>query len=383
MLPEKKCTGCEACKSVCNRNCITMKPDTDGFMYPTINADRCINCHLCEAVCPVINKIEKKEESYPLAFAGQNIDDSIRQVSSSGGIFSALAQQIIQGGGVVFGAAFTDDLSVKHIGIYNEAELKLLRGSKYVQSQIGDCYQLAETELKRGTTVLFTGTPCQIEGLLAYLRKPYENLIAVDLICHGVPSNKVWKEYLNWQRKENKKDIIAADFRNKSKGWIEFSQKIEFIDGTSYIKTAWDDFYMKAFLSNLSLRPSCYCCEFKTANRQSDLTLADLWGIDDIIPGINDNKGMSLIIIHSQKGKDLLEKGKEDMFLYQIGFEKAVEHNTTMIQSVQEHKFRQYFFAKLGKRNFQKLVQESLEPTYYSRVIRKLLNWKKTEKNEE
>lgn len=377
MLPEKKCTGCGACMSICKRSCITMKQDQEGFIYPVIDSELCVNCCLCEKVCPVINKIEMKTNDVPVAFAGKIIDDDIRLSSSSGGIFTAFAKHIIKNNGIVFGAAFADGFLVKHIGVFDQDDLKWMRGSKYVQSQIGDSFIVAENELKKGRLVLFSGTPCQIAGLLSYLRKPYKNLITVDLICHGVPSVRVWSEYLSWQRRENKKEIVSVEFRNKTNGWKNYSQKIDFDDGTSYLRYIWDDFYMKAFLSNLSLRPSCYNCDFKTVNRQSDLTLADLWGIDDIISDKDDDKGMSLIVAHSTMGAKMLEAVRNDIFLCQIDFEKAVAHNISMIESVREHQFRQYFFATLGKKDFGKLVQECIEPTFYSRIMRKYLQWKK------
>lgn len=383
MLPIKLCSGCTACYEVCVKKCIEMKVDKNGFKYPFIRKEQCINCHKCERICPVLKNQQSvftnkkiKDDFFPIGYAAYNQDPYCRKLSSSGGVFTVLAEDVFSQQGIVYGAAFTEDLQVKHIGVDCKEELYRLRGSKYVQSDVTGCFSRVRTQLEQGRIVLFSGTPCQIQGLLAFLQKGYENLRTVDFICHGVPSAKVWKAYIDWLERKYKLKVISANFRDKLLGWKDFSMKIEFSDGTIYSKSQHEDVYMQAFIKNLSLRGSCYNCSFKMKKHQSDLTIADLWGIQDISPNLDDDKGTSLVLVQSERGMKLLNNISEKIYYERINTQSAIDHNGAMIKSVVSHNFRTYFFEKLGKKDFGKLVNECLAPTYIVRLQRKILKIK-------
>jgi coenzyme F420-reducing hydrogenase beta subunit len=377
MLPISICTGCGACEAICPQNCIQLRLDKNGFRYPNVDLDKCVHCQKCEKFCPVLkidNEIQRLE-SLPNAFACYIKDSCVRKESSSGGLFSALAMHVLDEKGVVFGAAYNKDLTVSHIAVEKPEELSLLRGSKYVQSDTSNCYNNVEQYLKSGRIVLFTGTPCQVEGLNSFLNKSYENLILVDIICHGVPSKKVWHEYLLWQEKKHGAKVVSANFRDKCSGWEDFSLTLKFDDGQIYSNISNDDYYMKLFLESYSLRDSCYQCKFKTINRVSDLTIGDFWGINEIVPEINDDAGISIVFVQSKKGKCIIESVKEQMILNQVDSRIAAEHNGAMIQSVYRQPMHNYFYKKLGKVNFGKLVNEVISPSVFTRLERKLLQF--------
>lgn len=331
ILDKSKCCGCNACVQRCPKQCITMNEDEEGFLYPTVKHSICINCGLCEKICPVINHNEPKQPFQ--VFAAKNRNESQRLQSSSGGIFILLAEHIIEQGGVVFGARFNKNWEVEHGYAETLEELTPLMRSKYVQSRINNTYKEAEQFLKQGRQVMFVGTPCQIAGLKKFLQKEYENLLAVDLICHGVPSPGVWRKYLEeikyGQNKDTEKNTILSstqksisiitdiNFREKQLGGYTW-EKFGFVIHTKSLlndenKTIGQscifkqNLYCKAFLTNLILRPSCYACTAKNGASNSDLTIADFWGIQNIYPGFYDNKGISLICICSHKGSHIIE----------------------------------------------------------------------------
>lgn len=343
---KKDCCGCYACYNICPKECITMESDNEGFWYPKIDKDKCINCNLCEKVCPIINPV-KRANSKKIAYAGINKDDQIRVKSSSGGIFSILAEYIIKNNGIIYGASFDENFNIKHKRILCNTDLDLLRGSKYVQSSIGDIYKQVKSDLESNRQVLFTGTPCQVEGLRSYLRKEYVNLITMDFICHGVPSPLVWKKYLEEMKKSKQENIKNIYFRNKDIGWKVSSLKIIF-DEKIYINNLSKDLFMKGFLQDVYLRPSCYSCKFKKINRVSDITVADFWGIENILPKMDDDKGTSLIVIHSEKGEQLFDKLSETMILNEVNLNEAIKYNPSMIKSVKYNEKRNSFFAELN-----------------------------------
>lgn len=375
MLPLKECTGCLACVDACGSECIQVVPDANGFRYPKIEKDKCIGCKKCETVCPLLNLSGNSENDsvYPEALAGYIKSNDIRKGSSSGGIFTALALRILEFGGVVVGAAFDNKLNVSHIIVESKDELYKLRGSKYVQSNVLGCYKKVRELLQKGVTVLFSGTPCQIAGMQGYLGKVYENLVLVDVICHGVPSGFAWQEYLKWQSKRYEAEPINANFRNKCSGWEKFSLSISFQNGIDYKGRLDEDAYMKAFLQNLCLRESCYYCKYKTKQRLSDLTIGDLWGINEIAPELNDNEGVSVVFIQSEKGRRFLETIDKSVNLIHVDSERSVEKNRAMTHSVYRQPMREYFFRKLGTAEFDKLVAKCLFPDLKTRIERKTL----------
>lgn len=333
-----KCCGCSACEQCCPKYCITLKADQQGFLYPETDSEECINCGLCEQVCPMLQLNCSRE---PLAAnAVINPNESIRLKSSSGGVFTAIAEHVIKNGGVVFGARFNEQWEVVHDYTETVDGLAAFRGSKYVQSRIGNCYLKVEEFLKQDRYVLFTGTPCQVSGLKHFLRKEYDKLLAVDVACHGVPSPLVWKEYI-----ENKQPKHIS-FRDKKLGWKKFSMRID-----NYSNYHQKDCFMTCFLSNLSLRPSCFNCQFKAGASGCDLTLADFWGVTDIAPHLDDDKGISVVLSYSYKGKEFLKK--INLTLIGVNSNKVYTHNSAILCSVKKPQDYNAFwqdFYKSGKR---------------------------------
>ena len=306
----KECSGCGACVSICPKNAITMVPNTEGFLFPVVNPEKCINCNLCAKVCPV-NNVDTSNSKTPEAFAVQ-ANDEIRLKSSSGGVFTVLALYILKQGGYVCGAGFDDSGKICHQIISNENDLKLLQGSKYVQSVIGNTYKEVKNLLGSENLVFFTGTPCQVAGLKSFLGRNYDNLITADLICHGVPSPKVFQKYIAELVPQDEK-FKNTVFRDKNLGGWE-NQVITTHTSNQALSssTAQDDF-MRAFLGNISLRGSCSNCPFQSIPMQGDVTLGDFWGINNYDPGLNDGKGTSLLLINNPKGKQII-KNIEDEF---------------------------------------------------------------------
>lgn len=302
---KRKCCGCSACVQACPKQCIEMKADDEGFLYPKVHEGDCINCGLCVRVCPIVKSNEKvgANNDEVQAYSAYFNDEAIRLSSSSGGLFSAIAQHIIRENGVVFGAAFDDDFMVHHIAVDTMEGLAKLRGSKYTQSRIENTYQEAKQYLESGRPVLYSGTACQIAGLKSYLKKDYEQLLTIDVLCHGVPSPKVWEIYINEQGETHESKITKICFRDKSTGWKGYSVKLNFENGTEYSQVFNQDAFMRLFLSNVCLRPSCHDCLFKGFPRVSDITLGDCWGVEKHFPEMDDNKGTSVVIVNSQKGE--------------------------------------------------------------------------------
>ncbi len=372
MLPIKECTGCSACAHVCPKNCINMVPDNYGFLYPHVNNDICINCGACEKNCPVINKTEQENKTDVISYAAKNTDENTRKQSSSGGIFSTIAEKVLKDNGIVYGAAFDENFVVKHIGISSINDLDLLRRSKYVQSDLNNSFLEVKKYLDEGKNVLFTGTPCQVEGLLSYLRKPYDNLITMDFVCHGVPAPNVWEYYKACLGKQYNSSIIDVNFRDKSLGWKNFSMRIAFKNGNIYCNASKNDPYMRAFLANFDLRQSCYCCKFKSTIHKSDITVADYWGIDEISPEIDDDKGLSLLLVNTEKGSALLSDIRNNLTLIKTDIEKALLYNPCSIKSSLKHNFSEYFLSIYNKGDFEKTVNNCLNPSYITRLKRKL-----------
>lgn len=353
---KQQCCGCSACAQVCPKKCIAMQPDEEGFLYPQIDQTTCIECGLCEKVCPMLKSPAEDTNSEPKAYAAYNKDERIRLQSSSGGVFTLMALQTLQNGGVVFGAVLsTDCKSVHHTMVSNEVDLAKLRGSKYLQSEIGVCYEQAQTFLRQGKPVLFSGTPCEIEGLKTFLRQDYDNLTCVDLICHGSPSPKLWDKYVEYRANQKKHVVEGVTFRDKRNGWKNYEVCIKLAEGVEYRKTFYDETFMQMFLQDLCLRPSCYFCEFKKKNRVSDITLADFWGSGRICPDMDDDKGLSLVIVHSVKGGKLLEEIKGKMELREVPLEDALRGNPSMTHSCNKPDKRDEFMQNILKMSIPQL----------------------------
>lgn len=357
---KKECCGCHACANACPQKCVSMEIDEEGFWYPHINnVENCIDCGVCKQVCPILHSVVDSTESEPFAYAVKNMNDDERKNSSSGGLFVLLAKQTLKEGGIVFGAALSDTCrSLEHIGVEYIENLHILQGSKYLQSKIGDSYCQVKTALDSGKTVLFSGTPCQIEGLHRYLKKDYENLLCVDLACHGVPSPKVWNHYVSYQESIADASVQKISFRSKKHGWKKFSVLLEFNNATIYEATLSKDLFMQAFMNNICLRPCCSSCHFKKLNRVADITLADFWGIEGVLPEFYDDRGVSLALVHSNKGMHAMKRIESQMCFMQVETQEAISGNAAILSSVTAHRNRKKFFRALNEMPFDQLVQK-------------------------
>lgn len=366
---KEHCCGCSACVHICPKHSISFQEDKEGFLYPKVDLETCIDCGLCEKVCPVINQESERE---PLkVYAAKNEDESIRLKSSSGGIFTLLAEKIIEDGGVVFGARFNENWEVIHDYTDTVEGLEPFRGSKYVQSVIGDTYKRAENFLKLGRKVMFTGTPCQIAGLKKFLRKDYKNLLTVDFVCHGVPSPLVWRLYLKEEINRYGKEITAVEdinFRDKYTGWKTYSLSIK-LSGNIVSSTMFtDDNYMRAFLSNLSLRPSCYSCPAKAGKSGADITIGDFWGIENVLPELDDDRGLSLLMLHSQRGLEHFISLRCDVA--EVNFTDAIKSNSAYQIPVPMPINREFFFSCLGHLDFTTSFERSISSKILYRLKR-------------
>ena len=339
-----ECCGCEACANICPKNAITMIRDAEGFAYPKINPELCIQCGRCDATCPALNFEKKFPDELPKVFVATYPDEKILRHSSAGGVFSALSEIILREGGVVFGAGFDKKWRVVHSAARTLDDLESLRRSKYVQSQIGDVYRQVRDALKSGS-VLFSGTPCQCAGLKHFLGEEPDNLLTVDLICHGAPSPAVWEYYIGTIDEDH--EVAYVNFRNKRNGWLNYRFEINFKDRGYRSTSLGGDIYGKLFLHDVTLRPSCSACKFKFPNGRSDLTLGDAWGIKDYAPEMSDNRGTSLIIVHTPKGKNFFEQ--LNLIKKQVKFHAAIRRNPVFMRPCVADTRRENFFADFYK----------------------------------
>lgn len=366
------CCGCSACAMKCPKHCITMQADSEGFLYPVVNKEACIDCGLCEKVC---HELHPYDERKPLnVYAAINKNESIRLKSSSGGIFYLLAEKTISEGGVVFGARFDEDWQAVIDYAETLEEVKPFMGSKYVQARTATAFKDAEAFLKQGRKVLFSGSPCQIAGLHHYLRKEYDNLTTVDFVCHGVPSPKVWQRYLDEVVTSGKRAINDVQFRNKDDGWKKFNFVLSYDqEDKSYSLCSWhqQNHYMRAFLSDMILRPSCHDCRSKQGRSHSDITIADFWGIDKEMPEMDDDKGTGLVLVNTDKGRQALDWSKVTKKESSVGV--ASKYNKGMSSLTKPHPNRAKFFQALdASPSVIDLIDKSLRPTLKRRVRMKL-----------
>lgn len=381
------CTGCLACAASCPNNAIDVNTNYEGFIYPSITDRLCNDCGLCQDTCPVYlnkkstTKIEKlDEEKFPAVFAAWHLDDKIRKKSSSGGVFSALAEEVIKKSGVVVGAAFDEHQKLYHILIEKYDDLEKLRGSKYLQSEIRpELYIKIQEVLEQNRVLLFSGTPCQVAGLNSLLCKTYENLICCDVACHGVPSPKVFDAYKIMLEKKYKANVQRIAFRLKDIGWKRFSVLFSFENNTEYRSVYNEDPFMLGFLRNLYLRPSCYVCQFACINRPGDITLADFWGVGNKYPKYDeDDKGTSLILVNSSKGNWWFNQIKKSIFFNIADIDTAVEGNPILTKPSVRPQARDTFFSDIERISFEIIMRKyqlhkpSLLQKYFRAIKRRI-----------
>lgn len=354
-----RCSGCGGCKNICPTDAIEMVEDEFGYLIPKVEQDKCIHCGLCLKHCPGVKKTVRNSELPPKAYAVW-AQDEVRKKSSSGGMFTLLAQWVLQQNGVVFGAAFTDQWDVAHIGIEKEEELSKLRGAKYVQSDTGLIYRKVKEALTAGRTVLFSGCPCQVSALKSYLGKEYEHLLTADLVCHGVPSRMVYRKYL--EEVYGKDNIADFSFRTKEKGYSCTVLEVKLKDGKILYPSLKDkDPYEKAFHGSYALRTSCINCKFAEFPRQGDVTIGDYWGISLYDEKLNDKKGTSVVLTNNKKAEKILEEIRPQAKRIQETPIEAAKRKNRFGPYVPVPKVRTEFLQKVAESGFLEAAKQYLK----------------------
>lgn len=359
-----QCTGCYACASACPKKAITMVRNAEGFEYPKIDKEKCVECGVCRQVCPSNKKGEETKIISAKAVVNENSD--VRNNSSSGGVFNALAENVLNNGGAIFGAGYDEKFTVVHKLVENNDSVNELMRSKYVQSRIGNSFVETKNILEQGRKVLFVGTPCQISGLKSFLKNDYENLIAVDFICHGVPSPAVWEKYLQNLEKKNASSVSDVSFRSKEKGWGNYSFKVGFADGEQISQLGSVNIYTHAFQQSLTLRQSCYNCSNKSC-RASDITLADFWGVKNVLPEWYSEEGVSLVLTHTEKGEKVLAELTQ-IKMTEVAVEQGLANNPSYKTSSMENMNRGKFFKNLNKIDIESNLKTNIMSPYVWKV---------------
>lgn len=362
VIEKAACTACAACVNICPNNAVQLEADGCGFHYPKVKMEQCISCGQCEQVCPALNKLGNGiPDIHELeVYAAFSKNDNVRYASASGGIFSELSLPVLECKGLVAGVGFLDPYTPAHCLINSSEELPKLRKSKYVQSEIGLLFREVAHHLTSGKQVLFSGTPCQTAGLYNYLGKNYENLILVDIICHGVNSPKAYTAWLKEVEAAHGGQVLHVEFRHKIDGWRKsvWRTKIGFDDGSSIVVHKTEGTFMGGFLKGeLYLRPSCGVCKFKGRNRVSDITIGDFWGAP---ADLNDDRGLSLIVINSAKGARLFDEIKPRITFYKRSYKDVLENNPMYQNSAAINLNSHLFLSSLGERSFSELMGQYL-----------------------
>ncbi len=376
-MDKNKCCGCTACYSICNNNAIKMIPDDEGFLYPQIDSSVCVSCYLCQSVCSfgkdqLSSGLSKNNNIDVMTYAVKNIDINTRILSRSGGFFSAVSDFFLENEGIVYGCVLDDALNAVHSRAVNTTERDRMRGTKYTQSDLGDTFNSIQKDLKTGKKVLFTGTSCQVAGLRSYLGNDYPNLYCIDVLCHGVMSPLVFNKYIDFQQKKNKEKIVAFDFRNKRNyAWERHVESIYTESG----KRKDSEILNNIYLSNCSLRPSCYECPYKSTSLPGDLTMADYWGIERVLPGFSDNRGVSLIIVKNDKGESLLEFAKSKIQAVKTNIESSMQPSLSSATTIPNN--RHDFWNDIHNKSFFEVTKEYGGNKLVSKVRYKLYLFKR------
>ena len=354
IVTKNQCTGCTACKNICPKKAISMKVDEDGFKYPVIDQDKCINCGLCKKTCPVLNK--SNNNSINECFVAYTKENKYKDNSSSGGIFPLIANKVLENDGIVIGAAFDKENKLKHIAINKKKDLISLKGSKYLQSDLKNIFNYIKDNIEN-KKILFVGTPCQVAGLKSFLKKDYDNLICIDLICHGVPSPKLFEKYIKELENNQNDKLVKYDFRDKSTGWDSYSNTAIF-EKSKKTELQSNNNYMKLFLSDVALRESCYNCNFKLGNKYSDITLGDFWGVKKYYPDMYNKDGVSAIIVNTNKGIEIINSIKDDLVYKICKLDEIVDGNPNLVKSSNKSSKRDLFFNEIDVLSIKDLVNK-------------------------
>ena len=362
---KQNCCGCTACPAICPKGCIEMKEDMEGFLYPVVDQRNCVNCGVCEKVCPILNCKDKKTFGQK-AYIVQNKDEKVLQESTAGGAFTAIAEYVIKRGGVVFGVELNKDLVAHHIYVDTIGELKRFRNSKYVQSSVGGgMLHTVKSFLEQGKTVCFSGTPCQIEGLKCYLKKDYENLITVDVVCRAVPSPLIFRKYVEFQEQKLADKIKTVRFRDKYYGY-KYSTMNIITDRNhgNYHQGVESDPWLRAFFSNICDRPSCHNCRFRNQYRVSDFTIWDCFHVGRFSKELDNDKGATRVLVHTDKGRKIFEHIKKNFAFVEVTPEEAVAGAKEMQESVKADERRQAFFEDANRISGEELFQKYFPSTF-------------------
>lgn len=348
------CCGCGVCANVCSKHSITMQSDQEGFLYPVVDKNTCIECGLCVKKCPLTNN-HYQTNMPPNALIVQTKDRTMLQDCTSGGFFSTLAQWVITQGGIVYGVKYNDSMNPIHDKANTIEGIKAFRGSKYVQSITGNIYQQVKEDLKNYPWVCFSGTPCQVAGLNTYLGKEYSNLISVDIVCHGVPSPKLWNKYKSFHEAKQHANIINAQFRGKKYGYLHCTMQLDFENGKSKNIFTMDDYFLAAFFSEICSRPSCHQCHFKYEQRKCDFTLFDCWDVASY-PEFTSQNGATNVFLQSKKGRDIFNQLRNQLDYRPIEMEEAIRKDGSMIRkSTTPNHYRTDFFTHIDNVSLPKL----------------------------
>ncbi len=368
-LDKKECCGCSACLSACPKQCIEMRADEEGFLYPVIDKDICIDCGLCRKVCPFAHP--EYPDAAPLVYATYVKDESQRAQSTSGGIFYAVARWVISQGGVVYGAAFDSHFKLRHVGVDNMEELQRLRGSKYLQSDLGDVFSEIRRYLKEGRWVYFTGVGCQVAGLKSFLRKDYDTLVTSDLVCHGVPSQQMFDWHLDYLRQKERGEITSYSFRDTG-GW-GVCETYEYVSQTRGrgVRRQWSyelSPYLYSFMYAFNYRYSCYDCKFARVPRQGDITLADYWGVQRYFPDLDIRKGVSLVLLNTVRGKMVWDAVKETLVYRASRIEDASVENANLVRPTMMPEIRKSCYEMIRQRGYKSVAENEFRSPNYNMV---------------
>lgn len=363
----QECAICGACINACPVDAISLDKVHLDFRYPQIKEDICIHCNQCEKACPILGNKGKPDEGYPVAFAAKSENDPMRMRSSSGGIFYELADRMLRDGGYVCGAVFDDKFHVKHILSNAKEDILRMMGSKYAQSDVGRCYREIKDVLEKGCKVLFSGCPCQVAGLRTFLGKEYPNLLLVELICHGIPSDHMLQTYIHMQEKKYGAKLKRMEFRNKANGWHNSAVRMEFGNHRIYSIPYTADAYSIGFLRNITLKSSCYDCHFRNFTAGSDIILGDFWGAEVELPE-DDNKGISAILVNSGKGMDIIDRC--NLALTPANVETVIKYNKNLLCSAAPSPQRSSFYASADTNGLEKTIRRYLEESTIQKLKR-------------